>query len=167
MMGSTRERRTRRLVLRPIAPSDVDVLTTIHVDPRTNDHSPGGPPPRGQAEELLASLIAAWDGAGHSYWAVEFEGGVVGVAGVEARTILRRDCWNLYYRFDPDYWGRGLASEAVWEAVVVAGTVAPTRPIVARTRRENERAIRLAERGGLMRRPDLDHDGFVVLAAGW
>jgi ribosomal-protein-alanine N-acetyltransferase len=167
IMDSTRERRTTRLLLRPVEPSDRDALTSIHIDPRTNAHTPDGPPDRDATEAMLASFVAAWEGDGHCYWAVELEGTIVGVAGVEVRTILGRECWNLYYRFDPDSWGRGFATEVAREGVAVAGCVEPTLPIVARTRPANEAAIRVAERAGLARRPDLDHDGFVVLAANW
>ena len=166
-MESTRERRTARLLLRPIRPSDRDALTDIHVDPRTNAHTPGGPPDRKAIEAMLASFIAAWAGSGHSYWAVELEATIIGVAGIEPRTILGRDCWNLYYRFDPGSWGHGFATEAAREAVAVAGSLEPGRPIVARTRPANELATWVAERAGLARRADLDHEGFVVLAANW
>jgi RimJ/RimL family protein N-acetyltransferase len=161
-----RERRTDRLLLRPITSSDREVLAGIHLDPRTNAHSPGGAPDRERVEGMLASFLAAWED-GHSYWAVELDGVVVGVAGVEAMTILGRDCWNLYYRFDPASWGRGLATEAAREAVVVRGLLESSRPIVARTRPANDRSVRVAEGAGLVRRPDLDHEGFVVLAANW
>lgn len=167
VVDTTRERRTARLLLRPVQPSDKDALVSIHVDARTNAHTPGGPPDRTAIEAMLASFVAAWEGSGHSYWAVEFEGTVVGVAGVEVRTILGRDCWNVYYRFDPDSWGRGFATEVVREGLAAAGSLEPSLPIVARTRPANEAAIRVAERAGLARRPDLDHDGFVVLAANW
>jgi RimJ/RimL family protein N-acetyltransferase len=164
---STRERRTARLLLRPIRESDLTVLESIHVDPRTNTYSADGPPSRERVQSMLASFIAAWEGSGHSYWSVELEGTVVGAAGVEARAILGRRCWNLYYRFDADVRGRGLATEAATEAVAVARALDAARPVVARTRPENERAARLAERAGLVRRPDLDHDGYTVLATFW
>jgi RimJ/RimL family protein N-acetyltransferase len=162
-----RELRTARLLLRPVRPSDTDALVSIHVDPRTNAHTPGGPPDRNAIEAMLASFVVAWEGSGHCYWAVEFEETVVGVAGVEVRTILERDCWNMYYRFDPGSWGRGFATEVAREGVATAASLGPSLPILARTRPTNEAAVRVAARAGLARRPDLDHGGFAVLAGNW
>lgn len=159
-------RRTDRLVLRPVGMTDSDVFIAIHVDPRTNSHSPGGPPSTEWAEGFLVSLARAWE-RGLSYWAVELEGKVVGFAGAEATTVLDRECWNLYYRFAVDVWGRGFATEATREAARVATAVDPRRPLVARTRPGNLAAIRVAERAGLTRHVDLDHDGYAVLVANW
>lgn len=89
------------MLLRPVGVSDSDVFIAIHVDPRTNFHSPGGPPSAEWAEAFLLSLARAWE-RGLSYWAVELEGQVVGFAGAEATTVLDRECWNLYYRFAVD-----------------------------------------------------------------
>ena len=162
-----RERRTERLVLRPIVESDLDVLTTIHVDPRTNEHSPDGPPDPARARAMLESFVAAWSGDGHGYWAAVLDGVVVGAAGVEARMVMGRECWNLYYRFAAEVWGRGLATEAACEAVAAATALDAARPVVARTRPANERAVRVAEHAGLVRRAELDHDGYAVLVSGW
>jgi RimJ/RimL family protein N-acetyltransferase len=115
---------------------------------------------------LLFSLVDAWENE-LSYWAVESHGLVIGFAGVEARVVLDRPCWNLYYRFKPSAWGKGFATEVAREAVAVAEAIHPVRPTVARTRAGNIPAIRVAERAGLTRRPDLDHDAYAVLTTDW
>lgn len=138
----------------------------IHVDQRTNVHTPGGPPSVGSAEAFFWSLVEAWD-HGLCYWAVEFNESVIGFAGIEGRTVLGRDCWNLYYRFTPEVWGQGLATEVASEAVRVAAAVDDSRPVVARTRATNLAAASVAERAGLTRRVDLDHDGYIVFASKW
>lgn len=167
LMDSARDRQTFRLHLRPVELQDRDAFLEIHADPRTNVHTPGGPPAQEWIEGMLAGVIASWENSGMSYWSVEVDRRVIGVAGVEVHKILGRDCWNLYYRFAPEAWGQGYAAEAAREAVEVAQLIEPPRPIVARTRSANTPAIRVAERAGLVRRPDLDHEGFVVLAANW
>ena len=159
-------RRTERLVLRPIGTSDRDRFLAIHRDPRTNSHSPTGLPSLEWTESFFLSLIRAWE-LGLSYWAVEFERQVIGFAGAEAMTILDRECWNLYYRFAPEAWNHGFATEVAREAVSVATAVDPRRPVVARTRPSNVAAIHVAERAGLIRRIDLDHGDYAVLAANW
>ena len=166
-MNPLRERATARLRLRPILEDDLDTLVEIHADPATNAHAPDGPPSPEQARAMLTSFVASWDSADLSYWTVELERRVIGVAGVEQRDVLGRSCWNLYYRFAPAWWGRGYATEAAREAVQVGQLAEPTLPIAARTRPSNAPALRVAQRAGLVRRPDLDHDGFVVLASNW
>lgn len=167
LVNSLRERATPRLSLRPIVEEDLDALVEIHVDPETNAHAPGGPPSRDQARAMLTSFVASWDTSELSYWTVEHDDLVIGVAGVEVREVLGRACWNLYYRFAKEAWGHGYATEAAREAVDAAQLSDPTLPITARTRASNTAATRVAERVGLKRRPDLDHDEFIVFAAHW
>jgi ribosomal-protein-alanine N-acetyltransferase len=139
----------------------------IHIDPRTNAHRPGGAPSTADSEQVFQEFLRCWQDHGVGYWAVEFAGQVLGVAGVRPLRFRARECWNLYYRFAPEAWGRGLAVEAAREAVAVAETHRPGWPVLARTRPANSAAVRGAQKAGLARRSDLDSDGFVVLARGW
>jgi [ribosomal protein S5]-alanine N-acetyltransferase len=107
-------------------------MAAIHTDPRTNQHRPGGAPPLQQAIEMAHEFLDVWEREGYGYWAVEQDGTLVGVAGVKALAFRGRQSWNLYYRFSPKHWEKGLAAEAVREALNAAK--APSRPIVARTR---------------------------------
>jgi RimJ/RimL family protein N-acetyltransferase len=161
-----KHRTTARLNLRPIAATDRDHFVAIHIDPRTNIHVPTGTPSIEWAEAFLDSLLAAWT-ADLSYWAVECDGVVVGFGGVEPRMVLDRPCWNLYYRFAPEVWGKGFATEVASEAVKAAEAAQPDRPTVVRTRPGNIPAISVAERAGLTRRPELDHEGLAVLTTRW
>ena len=116
---------------------------------------------------MLASFVTSWESADLSYWTVELEQRVIGVAGVEGRDVLGRPGWNLYYRLGPEWWGHGYATEAAKTAVRAARFSETGWPITARTRASNTAAVRVAERAGLSRRQDLDRDGFVVLASNW
>ena len=95
---------------------------------------------------------------------VEYLGEVVGIAGVRSISLCGRDCWNLYYRFSPDAWGKGLATEAARMAIVAARQCDSSRPIVARTRPDNVAAARLAQAIGMIRSAEFDEDGFVAFA---
>ena len=137
----------------------------IHGDPRTNAHNPDGPQrDLGEAAELLAFFLDHWDGHGFGHWAVERTrepGRVIGFGGV--MRIRRRDgteVLNLYYRFEPDAWGQGYATEVALAAVELARSLGTGLPLQARTRTANEAAQRVALRAGLERRSDLDADGF-------
>ena len=42
------------------------------------------------------------------YWAVELGGQVIGILGVRPLAFRERECWNLYDRFAPEAWGKGV-----------------------------------------------------------
>ena len=160
-------RRTRDLWLRRPTAHDLAALVEVEADPRTNTHSPTGPPSPEQVEQRLQEVLEIWGRLGIGYWAVEQEGVVIGIGGLRPAVLHGRDCWNLYYRLRPEAWGRGFATQLAREAVAVAQDRDRALPVVARTRPTNTRAQRVASAAGLARRADLDSDGMVTLATGW
>jgi RimJ/RimL family protein N-acetyltransferase len=162
--GNVGERRTPRLRLRRVTLGDVAPVVELSTDPRTHRHSPTGTPTREEAEGYVRRFAEDWDTHGIGYWIVEYEGRDVGLAGVKPARLGDVRCWNMYYRFSPTVQGRGLASEATREALAAAREHTPQWPVVVRTRAGNEPAVRLALAIGLVRRPDLDADGFITFA---
>jgi ribosomal-protein-alanine N-acetyltransferase len=158
------ELRTERLLLRPPTLGDMSRVVALSTDPRVNRHSPSGPPTVGQSRAALRESIAAWDRDGIGHWLVEHDGRLAGIAGVRPITLQGDEYWNVYYRFAPETWGRGIASEAVQAALTAARGHLPGRPFVVRTRPTNEAAMQLAQAVGLTRTPQLDGDGFVTFA---
>ena len=166
-MSDPAQRLTDRLLLRRVTLADLPAILRIHLDPLTNQHRPGGAPSQLEAERDIEGFIGTWQEYGVGYWVAELEGEVVGVAGIRPFLFCGRDSWNLYYRFAPSAWGKGLATEAACEAVTVARELLPARPVVARTRPKNLSAARVAESAGLQRRAELDADEFIIYACGW
>jgi [ribosomal protein S5]-alanine N-acetyltransferase len=156
------ELRTERLRLRAPTLGDMSRLVALSTDPRVNRHSPSGPPTVADSRTEVRKTIAVWrrDGIGH--WVVEHDGRLAGVTGVRPSQLQGETYWNVYYRFAPETWGRGIASEAVRAALAVAREHVPGRRFVVRTRPTNEAAIALAQAIGLTRSPPFDHDGFVT-----
>jgi [ribosomal protein S5]-alanine N-acetyltransferase len=158
---------TARLILRRPRPDDLDAVFRIHGDPRTNVHNPDGPQrDLHEAEQLLALFLDHWVEQGFGYWAVEDGNGrVIGFGGL--MRLRRSDgerVLNLYYRFEPDAWGHGYATEVALASIELARTLGGREPVIAKTRPTNEAAQRVALRAGLERRPELDRDGFVFFA---
>jgi RimJ/RimL family protein N-acetyltransferase len=158
------ELRTERLLLRAPTLADMSWMVALSTDPRVNRHSPSGPPTVQESRAAVRTSIACWrrDGIGH--WLVEFDGRLAGITGVRPNQLHGDLYWNVYYRFAPETWGSGIASEAVRAAMAAARGHLPGRPFVVRTRPTNEAAIRLAQAVGLSRSPQLDGDGFVTFA---
>jgi [ribosomal protein S5]-alanine N-acetyltransferase len=158
------EIRTERLRLAPMTLADSARVVGLYVDPRVNRHSPSGAPTAAESRRRVRESVAAWARDGIGYWIVEHEGRLAGVTGVRPTELRGATYWNVFYRFAPETWGRGIASEAVRAVLQAAREQVPGRHFAARTRPGNQAAIRLAEAVGLTRARELDSDGFVTYA---
>jgi len=167
MVTEIEVRVTARLRLRRPVTDDVKSIVAIDSDPMANLHRPGGAPSPDQNVQTFGEFVRGWEEHDVSYWIAEFGGDIIGMAGVEPQLFLERECWNLYYRFSPSAWGNGFAVKVAKEAVIVASSLQPMWPVVARTRATNYAAARTAERAGLRRCPNLDTGDFEVFALGW
>jgi RimJ/RimL family protein N-acetyltransferase len=165
---------TARLQLRRPVLEDVDEVFRIHHDPRTYRFGPRAPvADRATSEQRVTAWIAHWEAHGFGYWtAVDRQrNAIVGVTGLTGERWLSTEILNLYYRFDPAVWRRGLAGEAARIAVALGRRVFPERPILARTTPENVPSQRTALAAGLVRREELDAETdagrLIVFALGW
>ncbi|MGY1709548.1 GNAT family N-acetyltransferase [Geodermatophilus sp. SYSU D00758] len=158
MTGGLRHVTTARLRLDAVVPADLDAHAALMADPGTWAHLPTG---RHTSPEQTAAGIAHtqrhWADDGLGYWTARLRedaaepglepGRVVGTGGCARR--VGTDWWNLYYRFTPAAWGRGLAAELVAAALAAARAVDPARPVVAYLLEHNVRSRGRAERAGL------------------
>ncbi|NGQ94694.1 GNAT family N-acetyltransferase [Brevibacillus sp. SYP-B805] len=161
---------TERLILRTPRPGDEHAIFAIHAHPETNQHNPAGPmKDLSEAQQRLSRWMEDWSVHGIGYWCISTRNDpqVIGVSGVRVMEWSGRQVLNLYYRYVPDAWGKGYATEAAKEAVKAANRHLPALPVVARTRPTNISSMRVAERAGLVRRPELDTAEHVVYAIGW
>ncbi len=136
MVTEIEVRMTARLRLRRPVMDDVKSIVAIDPDPRTNLHRPGGAPSPDKNVQTFSEFVRGWEEHDDGYWIVEFDGDIIGMAGVEPQLFLERECWNLYYRLSPIAWGNGFAVEAAKEAVTVASSLQPKWPVVAHERSE-------------------------------
>lgn len=70
-------------------------------------------------------------------------GSFLGSAGA---AMLEVDAWNLGYRFAPEAWGHGFATEAATMALAAARSIRPETPVTARVLANNHASIRVLER---------------------
>lgn len=134
--------------------SDLDAVYRIHSDPRTNTHWPEGAiRDIEQAQGLLDLILEGWAAHGIGYWAVttEDEDQVIGFSGVRIKAAGSSDYFNLYYRYAPEYWGRGIARDIAGRALALAHELNADRPVVARMRGTNLPSQRVALAVGLTR----------------
>ncbi|WP_406297129.1 GNAT family N-acetyltransferase [Embleya sp. NBC_00888] len=148
---------TRRLLPTRPHPDDAAAVFAVHGDPETNRYNPHGPMRSAEeGVEFLRTMIEDWERDGIGYCSVasrEDPSHVFGFAGTQVTRRLRPDgmpVFNLYYRFAPIAWGRGLAREAVDVTLALARRTLPTMPIVAVIDRANVPSRTLAGRVGFL-----------------
>ncbi|MGY2128228.1 GNAT family N-acetyltransferase [Blastococcus sp. SYSU DS0617] len=149
---------TERLRLDAVVPGDLGAHVALMSDPGTWAHLPSGrhTSPERTAEGIAHSL-GHWARNGLGYWTARLRHDlpgttlraeeVVGTGGCAVR--VGTAWWNLYYRFTPAVWGRGLAAELVAAALDAAHRADPGLPVVATLLEHNLRSRGRAERSGL------------------
>ena len=154
--------RTDRLSLDVPEPSDAAAVLAIAGDPRTVEHNPADLlGDLHDAEALVGRWVGHWQERGFGYWCVREigESRVVGYCGVKHTVVQGRPALNLIYRFLPEVWGRGYATEAAQAAVTWAASHCGGATIVARVRPDNVASRNVASKAGLRRDPSLDEYG--------
>lgn len=148
---STSHTRTERLVLDRPHPSDLEDIFEIHSDPRTNMHNPAGPSSRAFCEERLARWMTEWHNDHLGVWVVreKVEGPAIGVGGLSHKMLGEQEVWNLSYRFRPESWGNGYATELARFAIRLPGSDVADHPIVAIVRPSNIESANVARKVGL------------------
>ncbi|HET8780350.1 MAG TPA: GNAT family N-acetyltransferase [Agromyces sp.] len=147
--------RTDRLVLMPLTLDHVDDYHRVYSDPRTWEHLPSGRHVhRADSARAIERSLDSRRSAGFGYHAVLLRqpigglsaGSFVGTAGA---AMLSFGAWNLGYRFDPQAWGHGLATEAARASLVGARAAQPDVPVTARALANNPASFRVLQRIGL------------------
>lgn len=149
---------TARLALDAVVPGDLDEHHALMSDPEVWRHLPSGrhtDPAR--TAEAIEHSVGHWQRDGLGYWTARLladlpgtplrAGQVVGTGGCALRAGTT--WWNLYYRFTPAAWGRGLAAELVAAALDAARAVDPDRPLIAYLLEHNAASRGRAETAGL------------------
>lgn len=144
---------------RPLQPADLEAMHRLHGDPSTNAHNPFG----ASADlSATAETLVAWrkhaSRHGFGYEVVELDGRVIGICGARFDEWLGRRVVNLYWRLLPEWWGRGLSGPLADHALVIARSRPSPgeEPVIARMLPANHASRRVAERIGLVRRPESD-----------
>lgn len=154
--------RTSRLVLRRLHEADREPLARINADPRVAEFLPGALT-RAQSDEMFDRIEAHFEVHGFCFWAVDVVDGPVciGLAGLAVPRFEAHfmPAVEIGWRFSPEYWGRGYATEAARAALRFGFEEAGLREIVAFTVPANTRSRRVMERIGMSHdaADDFDH----------
>ena len=155
LAGSLPDVTTDRLSLRRFAAADLDGLAAVFAKPEVWRFPYGRAFTRAETEAFLDAQIAHWDTCAVGCWLVEERATsrIVGYAGLSVPTFLPEvlPALEVGWRFDPDVWGRGYATEAAREALREAFTTLGLETICSLPQVENDASVRVAERIGMRR----------------
>ena len=162
MSGSTGPRIvTERLVLRPFTDVDRPPFAELNAHPLVVE-SLGESPSRAESDALADRFSEEMAREGWGLWAVEVAGGqpFVGMVGLH-RVNAALPCApavEVGWRFHPDHWGHGYATEAAAASLRFGFDEAQLEEIVAFTTTLNTRSQAVMERIGMVRDPSGDFD---------
>ncbi len=146
---------TARLSLRRFAETDLDGLAAVFAKPEVWMFPFGRAFTREETEGFLAHQIAHWDTCAVGCWVVEERetNRIIGYAGLSVPTFLPEVLPTLEvgWRFDPDVWGQGYATEAARAALREGFATLGLDEICSLPQVENHASVRVAERIGMCR----------------
>ncbi len=151
---------TQRLTLRPLTDADLRDMHRLYGDPQVmHAFDPSGPWPLNQTAERVTEIVRHWERHrfGRYHMRLRDSGEFVGRGGLEHDEDL--GALDLGYSLLPQWWGKGLATEAGRAFIREAFTRLGAELVVAVMRPKNTRSIRVAERLGLVPDRDVIRDG--------
>lgn len=151
---------TERLLLRHLAPADLDALAAIYTDPETTRHT-GGPLTRSQTWEQLRRIEATYRRRRFGLWAVVLKsnGALIGRVGLIPWTIEGREEVEVAWLLGREHWGQGLATEAGRACLDYACQRLGVSRVISLILPENSRSRRVAEKLGLHWERDVEFRG--------
>lgn len=144
---------TERLQLRPFVPDDLEGLATVFAKPEVWRYPYGRGFTRQDTEHFLGLQIDEWDQLGFGCWVAELrgDGPIIGYLGLSVPRFLPEilPAVEVGWRLDPDYWGRGLASEGARAALREGFAAMGLHQICSLPQSVNPRSSRVCERIGM------------------
>jgi len=153
---------TPRLILRNFSVTDLDRIVELTSNPGFMRFSSGSLFDREQAEAFLERLVAPVRLGKPSQFAVilrETEK-LIGYCGFFLQTFDQVEELEIGYRLDPDYWGRGLATEAARAVRDHAFRNLRAKRVISLILPENVPSRRVALKNGMRLEKETSFRGF-------
>ena len=142
---------TARLVLRPLAETELDAVHRVSNDPQVRRYLwDDQPVSRAAVEGVISRSLEAFAEGGFGLFGVRLrdgDGELVGYCGLLHLGVTERV--ELLYAILPDWWGRGLATEAARACLRFAFEEAGLESVVAGTDPPNSASLRVIEKLGM------------------
>jgi RimJ/RimL family protein N-acetyltransferase len=149
-----------RVVLRPWQERDADAFAAMNADERVMEFFVA-PLSRVESDELRSRMRAAIEERGWGWWCVDIDGQCAGFTGLSTPPYQTRftPCVEVGWRFRPQFWGHGYATEAARLALDYGFNALQLEEIVSFAAAGNISSRRVMERIGMQRdvAGDFDH----------
>lgn len=133
--------------------SDAEALFRIYGDPRTHTFNPAGPHPNiERSRQSIERRIANRRLYGFDDWAIAEKNKpdhIIGFGGVFVSEFHGEMTNNLGYRFEPDAWGKGYATELSIRAIDYGFAEVGLQEIVGVVRENHLASKRVLEKVGM------------------
>ena len=108
---------TERLIIRDFNNGDWEDLHTLYMKPETVKYNPSGYP---ENEEASKKIVAGWSCQSNNVVREEYTAALITKPGFSFVGVISLDLGDhkyrkgeIWYKLLPEYWGRGMATEAV------------------------------------------------------
>lgn len=139
-----------RVSLRPLQPTDTEVLHRIYQTEGVLQYFPTTtPPPLEKVERFIASQQEHWEKHGYGNWGIvpEGESQIAGWAGLQFLPELNET--EVGYLLDKPFWGRGYATEAARASIQFGFERCGLDHIIALVHPENLASRRVIDKCGM------------------
>lgn len=135
--------RTPRLLLREFVATDFEALHVLLSCSRVMEFSGTGVLTPEQTRSRLQEFIASYATQGFGKWAVTLADSaeLIGYCGVELTTVENAPVREFGFRFRPEFWGQGYASEAGRAVLAHCFTALGWSEVLAFVEPENVRSV--------------------------
>jgi RimJ/RimL family protein N-acetyltransferase len=144
---------TERMHLRPFAHSDLNGLAAVFTKPEVWRFPYGRGLTKDETKRFLDSQIQDWDRFGFGCWVAEpaERNRIIGYVGLSVPQFLPEilPAVEVGWRFDPEYWGQGLASEGARAALAEGFTTVGFQEICSLPQSLNPQSSKVCERIGM------------------
>jgi len=144
---------THHLTLRELTLADGPALSTILADPEVMRYSVRGVMTAHATDEFIQWCMESYADSGFGPWAIvdKASGELAGFCGLNQERVDGADEIELGYRLAPQFWGRGLATEAVRATLEHGFGVLGLASVIAIVQPGNAASVRVIQKAGFSR----------------
>ncbi len=158
---------TERCILRAFLKEDAEALFAMDADPEVHKYL-GNQPVKEIAEVIddIKSVQNQYQHNGIGRWIIleKSSGNFIGWGGLKYETGLRDNFsyYDLGYRLDRNYWGKGFATETAKASLEYGFTQLGLKDIYAAAHSENKGSINVLKKSGLKFVESFPYDNFIA-----
>jgi [ribosomal protein S5]-alanine N-acetyltransferase len=152
--------RTARMIGERLRVAHLDLMVRLNADPQVA-RTLGGIRSAEETRAFMEENLRHWERRGYGLWVLRERdsGRFVGRAGIRDVEIDRRAEVELAYALMPEFWNRGLATEAARALIRIAFDELGLAELVAFTLADNRASRRVMEKIGMIYERDLVRAG--------